>query len=154
MHLKNYVLCMQKFWSYQHQKISHKCYTLKQSEHTLKIDDQNLRLIKVNSDSEQEHIKPSHQYSEASSAVRRKDSEALLNIQDSINSNGFLQTGSSPKGKCVNDIKHDLWSTSLHCLYKQVSFQNEKERIHTQRFARSSLTHIQAASKFILYSKL
>ena len=50
-----------------HQKMSHKSFTLKQSEHTLKIDDQNPRLIKVNSDSEQEHIKPSHQYSEASS---------------------------------------------------------------------------------------
>ena len=48
----------------------HKSYTLKQSEHALKIDDQNLRLIKVNSDSEQEHVNPSHQYSEASSASK------------------------------------------------------------------------------------
>ena len=40
---------------------------LKQSEFALKIDDQNLHLSKVNSDSEQEH-NPSHQYSEASAA--------------------------------------------------------------------------------------
>ena len=30
----------------------HKSYTLKKSEHALKIDDQNLRLSEVNSDSE------------------------------------------------------------------------------------------------------
>ena len=54
---------------------------------------------------------PSHQYSEASSAVRRKYSEALLNIQDRINANGFLQTESSPKGKCVNNIKLALGTT-------------------------------------------
>ena len=68
MHPKNYVLCMHKFRPYQHQKLSLKSYTLKQSEHVLKIDDQNPRLRKVNSDSEQECVNPSHQYSEASSA--------------------------------------------------------------------------------------
>ena len=144
---------MQKFWSNQQQKISHKCYTLKQSDYTLKIGDQNLRSIIVNSDSEQEHIKPSHQYSEASSAVRRKDSEALLNIQDKINSNDFLQTGSSPKGKCVNNIKLALWTTSLHCLYKQVSLQKEA-RTYTQQFAKITNHTYSSSSKLNLYSKL
>ena len=59
---------MQKFWPKQHQKISYRSYTLKQSEFALKIDDQNLRLSEVNSDSEQEHNKLSHQCAEASAA--------------------------------------------------------------------------------------
>ena len=43
-------------------------YTLKQSEFELKIDDQNLHLSEVNSDSEQEHNILSHQCAEASAA--------------------------------------------------------------------------------------
>ena len=49
-----------------------KYYMLKQTNYTLKIGDQNLRLITINSDSEQIHIKQSHQYSEASLAVKER----------------------------------------------------------------------------------
>ena len=41
---------------------------LKQSEFALKIDDQNLHVSEVNSDSEQEHNNLSHKCSEASAA--------------------------------------------------------------------------------------
>ena len=36
--------------SYQHQKINNMCYTLKPPDHTLKLDEQNLRIKHSNSD--------------------------------------------------------------------------------------------------------
>ena len=56
--------------SYQHQKISNICYTLKLPDHMLKPDDQNLRI--KHSDSDQRSL-PSHQHSEASALVKAKE---------------------------------------------------------------------------------
>ena len=47
----------------QHQKINNMCYMLKLPDHTLKLDDQNLRI--KHSDSDQRSL-PSYQHSEAS----------------------------------------------------------------------------------------
>ena len=80
----------------QHQKINNMCYTLKLPDHTLKLDEQNLRI--KHSDSDQRSL-PSHQHSEASASVKAKNtlitisiehSEALLSIQDRLFTNGFI----------------------------------------------------------------
>ena len=130
-----------------------KYYMLKQSDYTLKIGDKNLRSITINSNSDQRHINQVINILKRHQQLSKADSEALLYIQDRINANGFLQTRSSPKGKCVIIIKLTLWATSLYCLYKQVSLQKEA-RTYTQQFAKNTNHAYSSSSKFILYSKL
>ena len=126
---------------------------LKQSDYTLKIGDQNLRLMTTNSDSEQRHINQVINILKRHQQLRIEDSEALLIIQDRINANGFLQTRSSTKGKCVINIKLALWTTSLPCLYKQVCLWKKHVRTHTSICREFQITHIQALAN-LFYSKL
>ena len=139
---------LQKLWWNQHQKISininirrsNMCYTLKLPDHTLKPDDQNLRIKYSDSDQDPYQVistqKRQHQLKQKNTliTISREHSEALLSIQDRLITNGFIQDKIFSKRK--ERYYHWKWfmdnNVSLPWLYKQVCVRKEKANLHAR----------------------
>ena len=159
-------MCLQKLWWNQHQKISinicirryvsirrsnNMCYTLKLPDHTLKPDDQNLRIKYSDSDQDPYQVistqKRQHKLKQRTFWLSLAEhSEALLSIQDRLITNGFIQDKIFSKRK--EHYYH--WKSfmdnnvSLPWLYKQVSVRKEmannlRTHIHAYENARSHI---------------
>ena len=130
--------------------------------YTLKPDEQNLRIKYSDSDQDPNQVISTHKHQHKGKntliTISREDSEVstLLSIQDIFITNDFIpRQRSSQKGKNVNSIEMDLWTTnvSLLWLFKQDCVRKEKANILHARIRKHSHSYNLLKPSYHAYCK-